>query len=113
MEHPERCINGIVLRRLPTVRETIGNQAHMCVRSKCFEQSTRLLIPACTNQQSRQRNHTISSPVGKPGIAGNDRLQVSRMLSLLGIWLAVLSVRWTSNNKLIRRTSHMSKFEIL
>src|SRR5947199_6748132 len=35
------------------------------------------------------------------------------MLSLLGIWLAVLSVRWTSNNKLISSKRQSSKYGIL
>ena len=54
MEHPERRINGVVLRRLSTVRETIGNEPSVGIGCKCFEETTSFVISLCTQEQSRQ-----------------------------------------------------------
>src|SRR6266567_7083609 len=114
MEHPESRINGVVLGGLSTVRETVGNESRVGVGGKCFEQAARLLIPPCTEEQSRQRNHAVPSPVGEPGITGNDRLQVSGALAfpLPAIWLAAPRVGRAGDDKLIGGNCQAGKYRI-
>ena len=73
----------------------------MGIGGKCFEESTRLVIPPRTQEQSRQGNHAVPSPVGEPGIAGNDRLKLGGEMPLSTIRLAISRTRRASDDKLI------------
>src|SRR5579864_9536041 len=113
MKHPESRINCVILWFLSTVRETIGNESPVGIGGKCLEETSRLIIPPCAEEQTRERNHTIPPPVGEPGIACNDRPQVRRTLSLTAIWLAIRRICRASNDKLIGGDCQPGKYRIL
>src|SRR5207302_9835302 len=85
MEHPEGPINGVVLRCLTTVRETVGNEPPVGIGGKGFEETSCLGIPPRAEKQSWQRNHAVPSPVGEPGIAGDDCFTIRRARPLPAI----------------------------
>src|SRR5437899_2101044 len=85
MKHPKRPIDSVILRCLSSVGKTIGNESCIGIGSESFEKTTRLVISPCAEEQARERNHAIPSPVGKPGIASDDRFEIrgGRLLSAI------------------------------
>src|SRR5579875_2654354 len=70
----------------------------MSVASERFEQPACLAVASCAEQETWQRDHAIASPIGEPGIAGDDSLIVRREMDpggFLRSWL------WSRHDKLI------------
>src|SRR4030088_2937575 len=101
MEHPQRCIGSVILRRLSTVREAIGDKSIPAKGSKRFEETSRLAEPACIQQQSWQRNHSVSPPIREPGITCDDRFAVRGEPPAPVSYTHVHSLLWTRDDKLI------------
>src|SRR5260221_2262392 len=111
VEHPQRGIHSIILGRFTTVGKTIGNKPFVSKRREGFEQATRLAIPTRREQQARQRNHTITSPVRKPGVACDNRFPPRRQVQL-PVSIRVIRVLCTSSDELISGINQASRYRI-
>src|SRR5579859_1522368 len=111
MEHPERSIDGIIFWSLTTIGKAIRNQAVMHKRGKRFQQATRLTIPSSVEEKARERNHGIAPPIGKPGIASNNRFVIGREAQRL-ICRSSGDCIWTGHNKLVGSHHQTSQFWI-
>src|SRR5438270_14023921 len=101
MEHPQRCIGSVILRRLSTVREAIGDESIPAKGSKRFEETSRLTEPACIQQQTWQRNHSVSPPIREPGVTCDDRFGVRRVVPGMVSYCLIQCLFWVGEDKLI------------
>ena len=70
MDVPEAGINAVVNAPDPVVIEAVGDQAVRQRTSKRFQNFAGLGESLRLEQQSRQRNERISSPISEPGVTG-------------------------------------------
>src|SRR5579863_2850107 len=103
MEHPESGIYCVVFRRFAAIRETIRYQPLMSKGCECLQKATCFAVPTGCEQETGERDHTISSPVRKPGIAGNDSFPVRRKLQRLFARHAIGGICGASGDKLVCR----------
>src|SRR5437764_5726168 len=112
VEHPQCGIGSVVLRSFPAVRKTVRDQALVGEGSKRPEETACFAISACTQQQARQGNHTIASPVGEPGIACNDRFPVGRELERFVLSRRIRRWRWPGDDELIGGDNQASLYGV-
>ena len=70
---PQCGVDGVVLRLLAGVGETVGQHATIDEARKGQQNLPGDLRPAGDQGQAGQADHGIAAPVAKPGIAGNHR----------------------------------------
>ncbi len=72
LEHEERRVDGVVLRRARRVREAVRDQAPVEVGEEPLEHLARELELPAGDGQPRQGDHGVPAPVGEPRVASDD-----------------------------------------
>src|SRR5208283_406844 len=71
-EEPQRGVRRVVLGSFSGVGEPVGQHATVGIARELQENAARDVVSAGGQRKAGQRNHGVASPVGKPGIAGDD-----------------------------------------
>jgi len=73
-KEPESGVDRAVLRRPFRVRKAVGPHALIDPACKRPQNVTREFEPAASQGQTRERDHRVASPIGKPGITCNNHV---------------------------------------
>src|SRR5688572_24680078 len=79
MDKPERGVYRVVFRLLACIGETVRHHAFRHVRSKGADDLPGHVQSTGDQTETGQRNERVAAPIGKPGIAGYDRLLVASL----------------------------------
>ena len=72
MDEPQARIDGVIRRLVAVIVEAIGDHALIDVSREKAQHLRGFLEAIRAEQESRQRDHRVASPVGEPGITGED-----------------------------------------